>query len=73
MRAGLQTSGSKESEHQSFIKMPSGLTGQQLFAEEHKDKINEEATKCCKDAKDGCGYVSFYQTVLKEMWRDVED
>lgn len=57
---------------QYFIKLSSHITGRQLYEQEHKDKINAEATARRVDASQGGGHAGFYQEVLKEMW-DAEE
>jgi len=72
MRKAAQ-SNPKASGDQFFIKLSSGTTGCQLFKQEHKDRINAEAAKCCENAEPNKKHVGFYQVVLKEMWNAEED
>jgi hypothetical protein len=56
------------SSDQYFINLPSNLTGRQLFEQEHKEDINDEATRRRKDANNTGSHAGFYQAVLKERW-----
>jgi hypothetical protein len=46
------------------------MTGRDLFEKEHKDEINAHATRRREASLDGGSHAGFYQTVLKEMWKD---
>jgi hypothetical protein len=54
------------------IKLFEDTTGRQLFEESNKDQINKEAAERRLSASTS-NHAGHYQTVLKEMWEDLDE